>query len=357
MASKSKKIGVIVFGLIVVIAIVGILMNNRSKNLAKSKENVVMQNYPVTIAKVEIKSINEALSVIGTLTPNAEVQIISETPGKITGLFTDVGQNISKGGQIAKLDDELKQANLITAQANFDKAKKDLDRYEQLNKEKSINDAQLDQIKLVFKTAEAQLIIAKKQLADTKIVAPFSGTVTSRMVELGTVVSSNTVIATIVDVSNMKIKVNLAEGDVFKLKQGDEVIATTDVYPGIDFKGRVKSVNAKGDESHTFPVEVSLPNSSKTPLKAGMFARINFTTVKKSETMVIPRVALVGSIKNASVYVVENNIAKLKSITIGSENGDELEIKAGLNPGEFVVINGQVNLRDNTPVSIANQVK
>ena len=122
------------------------------------------------------------------------------------------------------------------------------------------------------------------------------------------------------------------------------------------FNAKVKSVNAKGDESHTYPVEITMPNNRDHPLKSGMFVRINFTTIMKKETMTVPRVALVGSVRDPYVYIVDNNnIARLRKILIGSETGSDLEIRSGLSNGEFVVTNGQVNLRDNTPVTIVKQ--
>jgi len=355
MTIKAKKTFFYVISLLIIIAVVVILISNRKINLEKSKKNVIMQSFPVTVTPVSMKSLDESLAMTGTVYANSEVQVLSETQGRVINLYTDIGSPISKGGPIAKVDDELKQAALISAQANYDKTKKDFERYEKLNKEKSVNDAQVEQSRLAFQTAEAQLIIAKRQLNDTKIVAPISGIVTSKPIEVGSVISMNTPIVTIVDISTLKIRVNIPESDAFKLKTGDNVELTTDVYPGTKFNAKVKSVNAKGDESHTYPVEINMANNRVHPFKSGMFVRINFTTIMKKETMTVPRVCLVGSVREPYVYVVENNIAKLRKILVGSENGNYLEIKSGLSNGELIVTNGQVNLRDNTPVTIVKQ--
>jgi hypothetical protein len=111
-------------------------------------------------------------------------------------------------------------------------------------------------------------------------------------------------------------------------------------------------VSAKSDEAHTYPVEISLPNNKAHPLKAGMFARVAFRPLVRGDALAIPRSALVGSLKQPRVYVVESGIAKLREIVVDDEAGSYLQILSGLKEGESIVINGQNNLKDNVPVTI-----
>jgi hypothetical protein len=114
-----------------------------------------------------------------------------------------------------------------------------------------------------------------------------------------------------VDISKLKLKLNVSEKDAFRLKKGDKVDISTDVYPGVKFTGSIEFVSVKGDEAHTYPVEISLPNSREHPLKAGMFGKAAFRTSGEEPVLVIPRETLVGSIKDAKVFVVENGIASI----------------------------------------------
>jgi multidrug efflux pump subunit AcrA (membrane-fusion protein) len=95
-----------------------------------------------------------------------------------------------------------------------------------------------------------------------------------------------------------------------------------------------------------------LANSSKNPLKAGMFARVYFKSIQRNEVLAIPREALVGSVKAPQVFVVENGIAKLRSVVLGAEFGTSVEVIGGLNTGENIVVNGQNNLSDNVKVEV-----
>jgi len=149
----------------------------------------------------------------------------------------------------------------------------------------------------------------------------------------------------------LKVKVNVSEKDVFRLKVGEKVDVTTDVFPNIVFTGSIFTISSKGDEGHTYPVEVIL-NNSGSQLKAGMFGHVKFTPKSSGNLIVIPRECIVGSITNATLYVVENNRAKIRSVVPGKEVGTSIEIISGLQEGEQVVTNGQNNLSDNVPVVI-----
>lgn len=348
-----KKLLAIIIVLAIIAGIVGILLYNKSKKEKKIQKTEILTSIPVAIGEVTSEKLEDKLTLVGTVSPYNEVTVASETQGKIVGVYFNIGDRVSAGKVLVRLDDEIREATVENAEANFEKAKKDLERYEGLYKEGSITEVQLETARLTYKQTESQYIIASKQLRDTRIVAPFSGVITGKLIELGTVLNNATPIATLVNISTVKVKVSVPEKDVFKLKVGDVADITTEVYPEETFSGKIININSKGDESHTFPVEIKLPNSNTNPLKAGMFVNVNFGTVEKGESIVIPRVALVGSIKNPQVYVVENNVARLRNITSGISIGDKLEVLSGLSVGEIVVINGQINLQDSTSVIIS----
>ncbi len=352
MTSGKLKLTIGAVGVVAVLAVVGILLNNRAATKAKGKLNEIQTAFPVSLSEVKRSKLDENLVMVGSVCAEKEVQVVSETNGRVVSLNFDAGSRVGAGSTLVKVDDELKRAALINAEANYEKTKKDLARFEQLYKEKSATESQLDGARLAFKMAESQFIIAKRQLSDTRVTAPIAGTVTQRMVERGTVLSPGTPVAYIVDVSSVKVKVNVAERDAFKMKIGDAVSITSDVYPNAKFTGRIKTISAKSDEAHTYPVEITLPNNGQKQFKAGMIARVSFTGVERENTIVIPREAIVGSIKNAKVYVAEGDVARLREIVTGAESNGMIEVLQGLNTGEMVVKSGQVNLKDNAKIIV-----
>lgn len=327
------------------------LANNKEKMAAKVK-NDKLDAYPVSVAVVEERPLSHNLLLVGTIAANREVSVVAETQGRVVSLGFDMGDYKGAGAVLVQVDDELKAAAYKMAEANFEKAKKDVERFEALYKEKTATDVQLENVRLAYKNAETQLVVARRQYHDTKITTPVAGMITERKVEMGSMVQPGMAIATIVDISKLKVELNVPEKDAFILKTGGQVTISTDVYPGVTFTGTIRSISAKADVAHTYPVEISLANNSEHPLRAGMFGRVEFTSVQRERAVVIPREALVGSIKQPQVYVVNNGVATLRDLVAGVETGTHIEILQGLSKGETIVVNGQNNLRSDVAVSV-----
>ncbi len=338
---------------IILIIIIAILFHNRAKIKAETKDQSI-NSFPVNVTTVTKKQIATHIDLVGNISAFNDVAIVSEAQGKVTKILANVGDYKTAGSVLFQIDDELTSAALKAAKVNLEKSKKDYERFQKLYIEKSATDSQLEGAKLAYQNANDQFVIAQKQDNDTRVSTPISGIVASRNVDFGTYVFSKTIVADVVDISKLKININVDEHDVFNLKVGDKVQITTDIYPGVVFQGIIKTISSKGDAAHTYPVEVDLPNSNVNPLKAGMFARVEFSSHSNDNSLVIPRLALVGSVKQAQVYIVEKGLAKLKNIVIGKTFNDYLEVISGLNEGDIVVVNGQNNLQDGNKVSIAN---
>jgi RND family efflux transporter MFP subunit len=346
-----RKLKYFFIAFVIVVGIIAILLNNRAKLQAESK-NEKIDAYPVSVATVQNRPAETNLNLVGTIEANNDVAIVSEAEGKVVGVYAKVGDYKAKGSTLIQLDDELKLAAFKTTEVNYEKSKKDYDRYEALYQQKAVTDVQRESIKLAFQSAEANYIVAKKEYNNTKISAPISGIVTSRIVDMGDYVKKGTPVANIVDIAELKVKLNVGEKNVFQLKVGDPVEISTDVYPGVNFKGKISTISDKGDEAHTYPVEISLPNSKEHPLKAGMFGTVIFNSSSKGDKLFIPRDALIGSVKDAQVFIIENGIAHLRNIVVGNTFDKSLEVLNGLKAGETVVVNGQNNLVDNYRVTV-----
>jgi RND family efflux transporter MFP subunit len=346
----------IIRNVLFIAALAGLVLYFLNSNKAKREAAVEKQDpnvaVAVSVAPVQRDVLQSSLSIVGTVFANNDITLISETAGRITEMYVDVGSNLQPGTVILKVDDELRRAAYITADAAYDQAKKDLERYEKLYETKSITAQQIEGARLQVKQAQANFIVAQRNLSDTQVKSPIAGTLTTRLVNVGNTLGQGSPIGNIVDVRVLKVKVNVPETDVFRLAQNQAVEITSDVYPKAVFTGYILNISPKSDEAHTVAVEVRLQNNPSLPLKAGMFARVNFKNVKRAETLVIPRAALVGSVRDASVYLVQNGKAILRKVVIGSEEDQRLEVLQGLNENDSVVIDGQINLQDGAKVSI-----
>ncbi len=340
-----------IISIIILIAAIAILLFNK-KEANPSDQKQSYGDVPVSTTLVKKMQLVNTISLVGVVNASNDVNVISEAQGLVVDVKIKVGDYVKAGTVLFQIDDVIMQSNLASAEINYLKAKRDFERSETLYQENSISAAQLDLARLGMKAAESQLTLAKKQLSDTKIKAPISGTINKRIVDRGSMVNPGTPVANIVDISTLKVLLNVSEKDAFNINTGEQTEIITDVYPGVTFYGRVDNIASKADEAHTYPVEVRLPNNPAHPLKAGMFARVNFISHKKEESLAIPRESLIGSIKDARVYTVQNQIAKLKNVVVGRSSGNFLEILSGLNENEVVVTNGQNNLSDSSKVVI-----
>jgi RND family efflux transporter MFP subunit len=350
----NKRTIFIVIAVLVIATVCGVLLRNRA-TLAKGSAGIELAAYPVTVTALQKESQRPVLTYTGTIAASNDVAIVAETSGRVKAIRARVGDLKRAGAVLIEVDDELATANCSAAEVAYEKARRDLERNENLLKGNTISESQCEAVRLNCRAAQAQYITARRALSDTKITTPISGTVTSCVVDTGTMVQNKDVVANVVDIATLKVKVSVPEEDVFKLSAGDSVEVTTEVYPGVTFYGVIHTIGSKADEAHTYPVEVTLPNREDKPLKANMFGRVTFLPQGQTEMLVLPRAALVGSVEDPQVFVVDNDVARLRSITLGEISGLKVEVLSGLLPSDQVVLNGQYNLRDSTRVQVLKQ--
>ena len=322
------------------------------QNQGEKVESAMVNDVPVTVTVVKKQRLESSLSLAGKVDALKDVDVVSETQGTVTAVHVSVGSRVVPGTVLAVVDDQIPRSTQIAAEINYQKAQRDYQRSEELYQENSISSSQLDGARLAMKAAENQLDIAKRQLENTRLKSRITGTVNSRPIEVGTMVQPGMVVANIVDISALKVRVNVPEREAFQVKPGDKVEISTDVYPGVVFAGKIDNIAAKADEAHTYPVEIVVPNNTKNPLKAGMFARVQFTSIAPVEALVIPRIALIGSIKDAQVFVVNSQRAYLRALVVGRQAAGLFEVASGLAEGDTVVISGQNNLADGAQVHV-----
>jgi RND family efflux transporter MFP subunit len=346
---KYKKT-IITVGVVIVVVVAFLLTRETATKPVTT--SAISSDVPVSVVIVQRQKLASNISLAGTINASNDVNVVSETQGSIRLVHLRVGDLVKAGTVLVEVEDDIPRSNLATAEISFQKAKRDFERSETLFQENSISRAQLDGSRLAMQAAENQFEVARRQLENTKIKTPISGTANARFVEVGTMVQPGMTVANIVDITTLKVRVNVGEQVAFQLKPGDLVEIVTDVYPGQKFPARVDNIASKSDEAHTYPVEIKLSNSRKYPLKAGMFCRIAFSSHAAAEALAVPRLTLIGSVKDAAVFVVRNGVANLQPIVVGKQTNEYLEVLNGLGERDTVVTSGQNNLVDGSKVFI-----
>jgi RND family efflux transporter MFP subunit len=306
----------------------------------------------VTAATASVRTIDGNLKLVGAAEASRYVSVASEVSGKIMDVHFQLGDFVKQGAVLVQVDDAVERLAVETAQLNFDKFGADLERYKILREGDAVSETQLRDVRFGYETARIQLENARKQLSDTRLTAPFSGYITQRNAEQGALVAPGTVIASIADVSELKIKARVSENSIYTLRQGQEVEVAASVYPQARYRGRVSNIGLQSDNAHTFPVEIITPNSREYPLKSGTYVNMTIRTEQELTALMIPRDAIISSIKEPSVYVIENGAVKLTKIAVGRDAGAYIEILSGLQKNDRVVVNGQINLIDGTKITV-----
>jgi membrane fusion protein, multidrug efflux system len=349
-----KRIITIVVIIALLALIVFRLKSNHDKLSANKNIRTDLAYVSVNVSPVLKMSLEDSLSLIGNLDAFSEVDVAAEAAGAISTLNAELGQVKSKGSVIATIDDKLKQIAVDKAKLNLSKLEKNLERYKNLYKGGTLTEQQLDDAQTAYDDAALQLQQAEKQLSDATILSPITGIVSKKQFEKGEFINIGSPIVTLVDISRLKIKLSVSETNVYQLNVGDKTVITTDVYPGARFEGNISYISPKGDETHNYAVEIQIANSKEYPLKSGTFANVLIHLPSTGEGLFIPRESLLGSVKEATVYIAENGKAWLKSIVVGGGNDQYLRVISGINENDKVVVNGQINLSDGKEIKIIN---
>jgi len=352
-----KKI--IIAVLVVIVAgagIVFILSNNKKKNAEKTA--FIAEGggaVAVRVANVEKKVVDVDFSANGNFIPKQELNFLSENAGRVSAIFVDEGARVTKGQTLARIDAEIINTDRETAQATYQNAVRDQARYQSSFETGGVTQQQLDQAKLATQNAKLRLQASQRKVSDANIKSPINGIINKRYIEVGAFVNTQgTQLFEIVDVSKLKLKVNINESQVANLKIGDQIDIRSSVFPNDKFSGKVTFIAAKADATLNFPVEIEVENSNKNTLKAGMYGTAIFRAPKQAPSILIPRTSFVGSVSSNQVFVLDksNNTSKVRTVVAGRILGDNVEILDGLKEGESVITSGQINLAEGTAVSV-----
>jgi RND family efflux transporter MFP subunit len=330
------------------------LIINKAKLDEKNRPApVAAMRIPVKVWAVKEQILTISIVKTGSLAPFIETKVVSVNSGILQQVRFQLGDKIKKGQLLAITDTRIPELELQKAETNAAKLHNDLTTYSELYAGKAATAEKLNEIKQEYSDAMNQVEQTIKNIADASIKAPVAGIIATKPVEEGVFVNSGTEIATIVDISRAKVQVNLTEAEVYKVEQGQHVQITTDVYPGRVFAGVISFISPQADKTHNYLVEILLIKNDTSVLRSGTFVYVDFSQKSQRPVLLVPRDALLESVKNAQVYVVQKDTVALRSIQTGAQIGDKVEVISGLQPGEEVVIAGQINLKEGTRISIS----
>lgn len=345
----------------IVIAAVALIMwkLNSNKQHNADRTAVVKEStagaVPVLTEAASKTSFDPAFQANGNFAAVQQINFSAEAPGRITALMVKEGSVVKTGQVLARIDNQVASADLENAEAGINAARRDMERYEKALASGGVTQKQVDDMKLQYQSATARFAQARKNAQNTLLKSPIDGIINAKFVEVGTYLAAGNKLFEIVNISKLKLVVSVPESQVVLLHTGQEVPVTTNVFPEVTYKGKITFIAAKGDETLNYPIEIEVSNVSGKELKAGMYGTANLALPQKAPALLIPRAAFYAGVSNNRIFVADSGKAKSRVVTPGNIYGDKVEIRSGLNEGESVIISGQVNLIDGTPITIQKQ--
>lgn len=347
---------VIITGVILIAAIAGIMyvLNNHKAENEKQTEIVAERNAFVAVrtAVADFQEINGQYIANGTFIPKQEVKISAETPGLVTRVLVDEGAHVKAGQTLAVIKADQQNVNVANAQAIFSNAQAEVARFESAYATGGVTKQQLDQVKLQLENAKNNLQSAKITAGDVNIQASFAGIVNTKNIEPGSFVNPGMELFEVVNVSTLKLKVNVDEKNIGNIKIGQTVKVESPVLSNKEFTGKITFIAPKADASLNFPVELEIQNNDSNELRAGMYGNAYFGDSQINNVLVVPRSAFVGSVSSNKIFVNNNGKAALTDVVSGRSFGEYVEIVSGLEKGTEVITSGQINLTDGTAIEI-----
>lgn len=317
-------------------------------------EESAVKSEPVKVMELQMQTVARSVEYPATLAAYDEVHLAPASPGRIEGIFADVGDRISKGDLLVQMD----RTQLHQAEVQLKNLEVDFRRLDTLAKYGSVAQQQYDQLKTQYEVAKSNVEFLKE---NTRLVAPFNGVISGRYFEPGEMYSGapNTqagkaAVLSLVQISQLKALVPLSEKYFPQVKNGMETQIKVDIYPDQIFTGRIERIHPTIDPTNrTFNAELKISNSQGL-LRPGMFVRVTLE-LDKEEAILMPSIAVLkmqGS-NDRYIFVEENGIARRIAVTTGKRYDDNIEVFSDeLETGDKIIISGQARLLDGVPVKV-----
>jgi len=337
---------------------------------------------PMTVdtATASRHEVVDYITVVGNLIGEATVDVVPRVAGRIDTMNVKLGDRVSKGMPIAKIEDREIREQINQAQATLEVNKANVSQRDNelqvqqiaLNRakngfERGITARQnLEDAEARFNAAQSALIVAKSQqqqtqsridelkitLSNTIVLSPVNGFVSRRMLDQGAFANANTVLLTVVDIGTVRLVANLVEKGFRKVTPGVEAKVQVDTFAGEDFTGRVSRVAPVFDPAtRTAQMEIEVPNPGFR-LKPGMYARVRLTVERHPDALTVPANAVVDVDGKRGVYIIKDQTAKFVETKVGLSDGTRIEILEGLEEGQRVITTGSLAIRDGERVAL-----
>jgi membrane fusion protein, multidrug efflux system len=300
------------------------------------------------------------LQAVGSLRAARGADLAAEVPGIVDWVGFDSGKDVAAGTLLLRLRPNDDDAKLAELQAAADLAASNLARDTKQYRAQAVSQATIDADDSHLRAARAQVAEQQATMNEKLVRAPFAGRLGLRQVDQGQYLPAGTMIVTLQALDPIFVDFYVPQQALAVVKPGEDASLKVDTYPGRSFTARVTAISPKLDQaSRMAQIRATIPNPNHE-LMPGMFATVTVGDGPPTRVVTVPDAAVVYNPYGSAVFVVSASkppTVHQALVTTGQTRGDQVQVLAGLKPGDTIVTSGQLKLHDGSPIAINNTVQ
>lgn len=340
---------------ILIIGIGGLIIYRITNNKKSDAENGKGpgKKAPTAVSGIVLKpqKFADVLSLSGSIEANEQVDIRSEVPGIVESINFNEGTTVSKGQILFKVNDIELRANLARIRTGQGLASENERRAKLLLQKEAISQEEYDIASADFKTAKAETQLIQAQIAKTTVRAPFSGKIGLRAISKGTYVTPETVIAKLVNTSQLKITFSIPEKYVSQMKVGNSLTFTT-AGSAEKFTAKIYAIEPEIEIATRTLKLRAIAENKDGKLYPGTFANVTLPLDDINDALLVPTEALIPIQNGKKIFVSENGKAKEIIVKTGARTDKDILITEGLKAGDTILTTGVMTLKNGMPVRV-----
>ncbi len=335
---------------IMVAALIGGCKPPEKANASSASANSAKAALPVYTHTVQAAPLEEKITATGSVMAEESVTLTSEVAGLVTSINFEEGSEVAAGDLLFKTNDADLQAELERSKAQIALARVQADRQKKLLGVQGASQEAYDVALNELHVLEAETALLDARLAKTRVLAPFAGRIGLRHISEGTYLTPGTPVATLQNLSTLKVEFSVSERHMDRLQIGREVQVTV---AGADqpFSAKVYAIEPRIDATtRTISLRARAANPDGRILP-GAFATVTLPLRTIPDALLVPTAAIIPGLNQQTVYVIEDGKAAPRSVQTGIRLDRDIQIISGLADGDVVITSGQLQIRPGTPVT------
>jgi membrane fusion protein (multidrug efflux system) len=351
MSRKRITWTAIIIVAILLLAIPKLIPKQDGKPLSGARPGGPQPHVKVTVYVVKKQDLKNTIQSVGNIMAEEEVELRSETQGRVVKINFREGDEVKKGQVLVKINDADLQAQLNKAVAAKKLKEETEQRNRQLLAKGGISQETYDMSATDLSGAIADIDLLKEQIRRTEVIAPFDGLIGLRSISEGGYLNNTNIIARLQDTKRVKIEFSVPEKYSSMIRDGNEIVFRVEGQ-NRDFYAKIYAIEPKIDPVSRNIIVRAICDNSDRKLLPGAFAKVNVTLQNNPDALLIPTQSVVPILKGQKVFLVKGDSVIERNIEIGTRTDVNVEVTKGVQEGDSIVVQGVIQMRPGARVRV-----